>query len=177
MQTSTSANVFGWDEIKFSAILCSLLRIHRLFFSSTLPSVISWPRTLPFFARFTFFITRGRCSLMLCPFPPSRARDRSCFLWHLPHWFTWEVPFACVQQQSKREKSGVKPRSESVFELSNGRKYCLLDQASMMYPIVLCATRCESGELTSSCTHKVEYNLHSPTNALSISSGVLNDRN
>ena len=46
-----------------------------------------------------------------------------------------------------------------------------------MYPIVLCATRCESGELTSSCTHKVEYNLHSPTNALSISSGVLNDRN
>ena len=30
-----------WDEIKFSAILCSLLRIHRLFFSSTLPSAIS----------------------------------------------------------------------------------------------------------------------------------------
>ena len=71
----------------------------------------------------------------------------------------------------------MKPRSESVFELPNGRKYCLLDQTSMMYPLVLCATRCESGELSSRCTHKVEYDLHSPTNAFSTLSGVLNDRN
>ena len=66
--------------------------------------------------------------------------------------------------------------SESMFELPNGQKYCLLDQATM-YPLVLCAARCESGKLTPSCTHQVEYDLQSPTNAFSTSSGVLNDRN
>ena len=63
-----------------------------------------------------------------------------------------------------------------MLELPNGQKYCLLDQASM-FPIALCASRCKSGLLTSSCTHQVEYNLQSPTNAFSASTGVLNDRN